>query len=104
MAAPAVFGGCSRHERNFVKRKITALAKHDRRRSEGGVVDFGRNRPDLSPGNYGCIRDKLRDNHETEIEALAGVYSYRQTLGARYVSSSGLLASFALQKVEDFIG
>ena len=95
---------CSRHEGNLVRRTIAALTRPDLWRAESSVVDFGRNRLELSPGNYGCIRDELCDNHETEIEALAGGYSYRQALGVRYVSSSGLLAPFALQEIEDFIG
>ena len=31
-------------------------------------------------GNYERIPDEVRDHHETEIEALAGGYSYRQVL------------------------
>ena len=56
-----------------------------------------RNRLELRLGNYECVPDEVRDHHKTEIEELAGGYSYRQVLGVRYAFSSGLLAPFTLQ-------
>src|SRR2546423_9870286 len=46
----------------------------------GALQDFVGRRFELRLGNYERIPDEVRDHHETEIEALAGGYSYRQVL------------------------
>jgi len=44
------------------------------------LVSFVAERLELRLGNYERIPDEVRDHHETEIEALAGGYSYHQVL------------------------
>ncbi|HXR75394.1 MAG TPA: DEAD/DEAH box helicase family protein [Bryobacteraceae bacterium] len=48
--------------------------------ADGDLVAFVRDRLELRLGNYERIPDEVRDHHETELEALAGGYSYRQVL------------------------
>lgn len=48
--------------------------------ADADLVAFVRERFELRLGNYERIPDEVRDHHETEIEALAGGYSYRQVL------------------------
>ena len=48
--------------------------------ADPSLVAFVRERLELRLGNYERIPDDVRDHHETEVEALAGGYSYRQVL------------------------
>lgn len=48
--------------------------------ADADLVAFVREQFELRLGNYERIPDEVRDHHETEIEALAGGYSYRQVL------------------------
>jgi hypothetical protein len=49
-------------------------------RADARLVAFVRDRFERRLANYKNIPDEVRDHHETEIEALAGGYSYRQVL------------------------
>jgi hypothetical protein len=49
-------------------------------RADAGLVAFVQDRFERRLANYKNIPDEVRDHHETEIEALAGGYSYRQVL------------------------
>jgi len=49
-------------------------------RADTGLVAFVQDRFKRRLANYKNIPDEVRDHHETEIEALAGGYSYRQVL------------------------
>jgi hypothetical protein len=44
------------------------------------LVAFVQDRFERRLANYKNIPDEVRDHHETEIDALAGGYSYRQVL------------------------
>jgi hypothetical protein len=48
--------------------------------ADDDLAAFVRDRLELRLGNYERIPDEVRDHHETELEALAGGYSYRQVL------------------------
>ena len=48
--------------------------------ADAALIAFVRKHLELRLGNYERIPDDVRDHHETEIEALAGGYSYRQVL------------------------
>jgi hypothetical protein len=49
-------------------------------RADASLVAFVQDRFERRLANYKNIPDEVRDHHETEIEALAGGYSYRQVL------------------------
>jgi len=49
-------------------------------RAQPSLIDFVRERIERRLTNYQNIPDEVRDHYETEIEALAGGYSYRQVL------------------------
>jgi hypothetical protein len=57
-----------------------AAAPHVDWSAEARLVDFVHDRFERRLANYENIPDEVRDHHETEIEALAGGYSYRQVL------------------------
>lgn len=59
---------------------IASLRRFDLWSADHSLVDFVRDRLEKRLGNYERIPDEVRDHHETEIEVLAGGYSYRQVL------------------------
>jgi hypothetical protein len=57
-----------------------ATAAQPEWRADARLVAFLRDRFERRLENYRNIPDEVRDHHESEIEALAGGYSYRQVL------------------------
>jgi hypothetical protein len=55
-------------------------AASGRWRAQPSLIAFVRERFERRLANYENIPDEVRDHYETEIEALAGGYTYRQVL------------------------
>jgi superfamily II DNA or RNA helicase len=64
-------------ESTHISRDIVAKGGWE---ADDDLAAFVRERLELRLGNYERIPDEVRDHHETELEALAGGYSYRQVL------------------------
>ena len=67
-------------ERSSSARADPVTPAHQGWRADARLVAFVRERLERRLTNYQNIPDEVRDHYETEIEALAGGYSYRQVL------------------------